>query len=331
MLEYEERRRQQEEQEAEMQQQGRGRGGELAFARQRDALRKRQQQAEEARQRRRQEAEQAEARLTQLQADVDKRAAYIDRIHRETERLSAQEAASGDNAVILASLKQLVSLNERLKQQEAAFRSSCLQQREQLLSRIKSLSDPASSSSAELQRVLEVEQQHAQELQKVNRLRRQLASVNQAAARTSRQVDECPSRAELLQYEKRFVELYRLVAEKLQETRKYYSLYNTLRDSLEYQQSEKTLLESIIAQYPAASSRRQGKEQFVQHMDAVLQGVHRQREAKEKELDRERQQLAQLQAAALSLQEKQRAYFKAVRGQPGSQQLQPPRCCSRRL
>ena len=125
MQEYEERRRQQEEQEAELQQQGRGRGGELAFARQRDALRKRQLQADEARQRRRQEAEQAEARLSQLQAELSKRSAYVDRIHRETDKLSAQEAAGGDNAAILASLKQLVSLNERLKAQEAAFRAAC--------------------------------------------------------------------------------------------------------------------------------------------------------------------------------------------------------------
>ena len=177
--------------------------------------------------------------------------------------------------------------------------------------------------------MVEVEQQHAAELQKVNRLRRQLASVSQAAARTARQVDDCPVRAELLQYEKRFVELYRLVQEKLSETRKYYALYNSLRDELQYAQTEQSLLDSIISQYPAASQRKQGKEQFVQHMDTVLHGLHRQREQKEQEMEREKQQLAAMQAEALSMQEKQRAYFKAVRGQhssrsSSSQAQQPP-------
>ena len=67
------------------------------------------------------------------------------------------------------------------------------------------------------------------------------------------QIDELPTRAELLQYERRFVELYQQVclcvcvcvcvaasdpdhrwssqvAAKLDETRKYYDTYNTLRE-----------------------------------------------------------------------------------------------------
>ena len=39
------------------------------------------------------------------------------------------------------------------------------------------------------------------------------------------------SRAELVQYERRFVEVYEQIAANLEETRRYYTKYNTLTGS----------------------------------------------------------------------------------------------------
>jgi len=44
----------------------------------------------------------------------------------------------------------------------------------------------------------------------------------------SREIDDVPTRSELIQYERRFVELFDQVARKLDETRKYYETYNML-------------------------------------------------------------------------------------------------------
>ena len=41
-----------------------------------------------------------------------------------------------------------------------------------------------------------------------------------------------------MQYERRFVELYELVAAKLIETRKYFAMYNTLDDSYNLMNNE---------------------------------------------------------------------------------------------
>jgi hypothetical protein len=235
----------------------------------------------------------------------------VARIHRETEKLSTLEAGSG-NAAVLASLKGLVSLNEALKGQEATFKASCLAQRELLLQRMAKLTD--ASSSPEMARLVELEASHSAELAKLSRLRANLAQSNQAVARVQRAIDDVPTRAELLQFERRFVELYQLVNEKLSETKKFYALYNTLREVWEYTGNEKSLLESIIGQYPMASKTKQGKEQFVSNMEGVVGGVRRQSEAKTAELEREKKARDDLLKAHAALMEKQRSYFRAVKG-----------------
>lgn len=65
-----------------------------------------------------------------------------------------------------------------------------------------------------------------------------LAEANLEVASTIRVIDDTPTRTELIQYEKRFVELYQQVAWKLEETKKYYDLYNTLDTSLGFIQKE---------------------------------------------------------------------------------------------
>jgi len=60
-----------------------------------------------------------------------------------------------------------------------------------------------------------------------------------------RMIDEVPSRTEMSQYQKRFLELYSQVASKLSETRQYYNLYNTLDSTKLYLSREVTLLNSI--------------------------------------------------------------------------------------
>ena len=131
--------------------------------------------------------------------------------------------------------------------------------------------------------------------------------------RVQRLIDDNPTRAELLQFERRFVELYALVAEKLSETKKYYALYNTLREVWDYLGNEKSLLESIIGQYPNASKTRAGKEQFVSNMDGVLAGVRKQMDVKEAQREKERRGRDDLADQYAALMEKQRGYYRAVK------------------
>lgn len=65
-----------------------------------------------------------------------------------------------------------------------------------------------------------------------------LAEVNLEVALSVRTIDDTPTRTELIQYERRFVELYQQVTWKLDETRKYYDMYNTLDTTLSFLQKE---------------------------------------------------------------------------------------------
>merc|ERR1711898_50138 len=62
---------------------------------------------------------------------------------------------------------------------------------------------------------------------KYDKIRQLLAKKNQHISMVARQIDDVPTRTELIQYERRFVELYQQVDSKLEEDRKYYDYYNT--------------------------------------------------------------------------------------------------------
>ena len=61
----------------------------------------------------------------------------------------------------------------------------------------------------------------------------------------NRRIDETPSRTELLQYEKRFMELYEQIQAKHEETKRFYSQYNTTTDNQGFVNKEISLLNSI--------------------------------------------------------------------------------------
>ncbi|KOB74915.1 Uncharacterized protein OBRU01_08329 [Operophtera brumata] len=62
----------------------------------------------------------------------------------------------------------------------------------------------------------------------ITNTRLELAKLNREVMKYTVAVDEIPGTAELLQYEKRFMELYNQVASKHKETKQYYIFYNTL-------------------------------------------------------------------------------------------------------
>lgn len=87
-------------------------------------------------------------------------------------------------------------------------------------------------------------------MEKLKALRLQLAKKNRSIATLQRQLDEVPSRAELAQYQRRFLELYNQIAAKHKETKQYYTLYNSLEDSRVYIKKELSILNSISDMYP---------------------------------------------------------------------------------
>jgi phytoene/squalene synthetase len=108
---------------------------------------------------------------------------------------------------------------------------------------------------------------------KYDRLRQLLAETNLEIANTSRAIDDVPTRTELIQYERRFSEQYQQVAWKLEETRKYYAMYNTLDSTLGFLQKEVKLLNSISENFHEAMKSPVSKTEFAQQFEVIVKGV----------------------------------------------------------
>jgi len=190
-------------------------------------------------------------------------------------------------------------------------RAKLLHPRDELMEMIKKLE--SDEGDDEVKRMKEIEALYAADLAKLNKLRQVLADKNQAIAKIQRDIDEIPTRAELLQFERRFVELYELVADKLVETRKYYAMYNTLDMSHGYMTKEVTLLNSIVEGFPKAMKTKGGQANLLQQLALIVSGVDQNKESADKELAAERATLGALNDKYGKLLEKQRNYFKAVK------------------
>jgi len=89
-----------------------------------------------------------------------------------------------------------------------------------------------------------------------------------------RKIEDVPTRTELVQYERRFVELYDQVSSRLEETRNYYDSYNTLDDTKRFLAKEVSLLKSIETGFPAACASKSGRAAFVKQLDDIIDGMH---------------------------------------------------------
>ena len=114
---------------------------------------------------------------------------------------------------------------------------------------------------------------HAKVSSKFERLRGLLADRNLHVAATARKIDDVPTRSELIQYERRFNELHGQVGLKLEETRRYFEMYNTLGERQKLLNKQKNVLTSVMENFEKGMQSRQGKEQYLQQMEQIVIGL----------------------------------------------------------
>jgi small-conductance mechanosensitive channel len=302
---------------------GGGLGGAAAHRRQVAALEKRAQQlqpqvASLARAKR-----DAEAHLAAKAEALAARAAANAAASARAAALEAQAAAAAGPAGELATLKGLVVLNEQLRSQEQSFKQNVKRQLGNLTAELaaleaKELADASSSDGnggggADDARLREIEAMHGKVTAKFARLRQLLAERNVAVSLASRLVDDVPLRAELLQYERRFNELYAQVAGKLAENKKYFAAYNTLDETHRMLAKEVTLINSIADHFDAAMASKATKEAFVAQLAGIIASTDAALGTQRAALAAKDATLEGLQAQHQALVDEQRAYFKAVK------------------
>jgi len=252
-------------------------------------------------------------------ADVDQRLGaahteadpFIQR-RREFEEL---KAAAGPERV--KTLEHLVETHDEMKKREAEFKASC---KEQLAVLRETLAKAQSDAEGDAvfdedadADVIKAKGQIEKEVERASKLKAALAKKSRQLRAAERQLDEIPSRAELEQYQKRFLELYDESAAVHRQTKQFFSLYNTLDDKRRYLEKEVNVLESIHDNFEKAMSTPAGKEEFLQQLANIVEGIGKNKQALERKKAGEKAKLDEVAESLAALVEKKRLYFKMVK------------------
>ncbi|XP_060945138.1 coiled-coil domain-containing protein 93 isoform X1 [Limanda limanda] len=231
----------------------------------------------------------------------------------EKEVKSLEELEEQADSGLLEKLRALVTMNENLKQQEQDFRTHCRDEMARLQQNIEELKMASGQDTEEKERNQLIDKQYNADRDKLQKIRLVMARRNREIAILQRQIDEVPSRAELTQYQKRFIELYSQVSATHKETKQFFTLYNTLDDKKIYLEKEVNLLNSIHDNFQQAMSSSAAKEQFLRQMEQIVEGIKQSRIKMEKKKQENKMRRDRLNDEYLELLDKQRLYFKTVK------------------
>jgi hypothetical protein len=224
-----------------------------------------------------------------------------------------------ENKEVLAELKRLVILNEQLKKQEIAFKASCKEQMAAYRSDIDNLKqklgqlDDQSAADEETRKFNELQQLIAKETSRLDKVKELLYQRHLELLSVYHKIDEVPTRSELLQFEKRFIELYQITATKLIETRSYFTWYNTLSTTYGHLQQELTLLESILSNFTIGMKTEKSRAEMQNQMKLILASMNENVDSTEQELNTEVEQETMLAQKYNKLMSKERDYYKLLK------------------
>ncbi|XP_032696814.1 coiled-coil domain-containing protein 93 isoform X3 [Lontra canadensis] len=259
--------------------------------------------------------EELQASHNGLQARYDETKQTLTELKHHSEKLDKEQAAlekieSKADPSLLQNLRALVAMNENLKSQEQEFKAHCREEMTRLQQEIENLKAERVPGGDEKE---DLDRRYNMEKEKLYKIRLLQARRNREIAILHRKIDEVPSRAELIQYQKRFIELYRQISAVHKETKQFFTLYNTLDDKKVYLEKEISLLNSIHENFSQAMASPTARDQFLRQMEQIVEGIKQSRMKMEKKKQENKMRRDQLNDQYLELLEKQRLYFKTVK------------------
>lgn len=99
-----------------------------------------------------------------------------------------------------------------------------------------------------------------------------VASENRNINIIQRKIENCPSKVELIQFNKRLVELFENMNLKSEENRKYINLYNTVQETRRLFQQEQKYINEINSSYQNCKAKKE-KETLKNNIAATLQAI----------------------------------------------------------
>ncbi|CAG0897994.1 unnamed protein product [Darwinula stevensoni] len=246
-------------------------------------------------------------KLKELKAKYEAATNEAEVLSDELKQLKSQLDTANDGDI--HSLKRMVQRHEELQKEEKEFRISCKEELEALQKEIRELE----TFEVPVEEGTEIEEALNAQKEKVKKLRLEVAEKSHVVASLQRQLDDVPLQAELLQYQKRFLELYHIGAAKHKETKHFYTLHNSLCDTKLYLEKEVKLIDSVIDNFNEAMSTPEAKQEFLAQFESIVSGI----KGNKMKVDEKKVNLVKkkesLQAAIQKITEIQRLYFKTVK------------------
>ncbi|XP_067929106.1 coiled-coil domain-containing protein 93-like [Watersipora subatra] len=273
----------------------------------------------------RKQVDERRQKQAQLETEYQERKEEYQQLHEELAELEsmdeqiAQEMAklekleNGENKVVLEKLRVLVAQNDVIKEREKQYKQKCKEELAELKAELQKLEADKGFTEEDEERNNEIERQYEADKSKLHKMRLAIAKKNREISSLQRKIDEVPSRAELSQYQRRFIELYNQVGATHKETKQFYTLYNTLDDSKSYLEKEISLLNSIYDNFLTGMSTQANKDQFLKQFEHIVDGIKSSKAKLEKQREVEKMKRDGLNDQYLDLLEKQRLYFKTVK------------------
>nr|XP_053630266.1 coiled-coil domain-containing protein 93-like isoform X3 [Cherax quadricarinatus]XP_053630267.1 coiled-coil domain-containing protein 93-like isoform X4 [Cherax quadricarinatus] len=254
-----------------------------------------------------------QARHATEAAKVEEVKSRLQEVVRERNKIETKIAELGavdtsENKQLLKRLSQLVEENEKAKKKEAEFKDSCRKESEKMKKEISNLQTQLRDKDV----ADELTERHIAEKEKFAKMRRQLAKKTRQVEALKRYIDDVPGRAELSQYQRRFIELYNQVAATHRETQQFYNMHNTLADTRSYMDKELSLLNSILDNMAMALGNTANMDEYLQQLDTIVEGIRQNKQKLEQRRAEERAHRNTLSDELSRLQELNRQYAKIV-------------------
>ena len=211
-------------------------------------------------------------------------------------------------------LAELVYIHDQLEFHEQEFLMQCQKETLRVHGEIERLQTVNYHGKKEFGK--ELEKFHEQRFiddSKFKKFRAHIAKKTRDIASFQRQIDDIPSRAELAQYQRRFVELHKFVSATLTETRQFFTLYNTLNDTQVFLSKESELLNILYDKFDTALTSQNNKNIYMKHVDQFLNQTFNNLEKLEEKKGISKEEKDSLNDILVSLLDQQRQYSRLIR------------------
>lgn len=247
---------------------------------------------------------------------TDKISEHDDKIEIATTKIQELEELHDQNMDISAAEKQevgvLVEKYDKVVKEKEAFTKECKEKvknyREQMAEITQKIADIENDKRAKL-----VHDQYVKDKAKLDKLRLQIAKKNYAISGLQRQVDDIPTRIELLQYQKRFEELHQQTRQVHTETKQFYALFNNLSDTKTYLEKHLVRLNSINENFRWSVGDVEKGMLFLDQFEQIVAGAKQSKSGIEKRRDEVKTNKDSLNDEYLKLVEEGRRYYVIVK------------------